>query len=359
MRWCGCVAAAMLAAGCSNSSGDTVGSTPVQDAGGSDQSTPPPDSATGQDSETPPDAAPVTKLTLLAAGDIAQSGRTQNARAIAARVKAHSPSVEAVVLSGDNARWDGVGSLLTYYNTYYGPANEADWGQFDAIAFPQLGNHEYSSGDPQGYFDYFASRFAVIKKLPGYAGFADDKAKAYYSFDLNGWHFVSLNSQCTGISGGCAAGGDQEVWLKSDLASHPNMPIIANWHSPRYACGGHTSDTAMQDLWADLVDARADFVFNGHNHYYERWKPLNKTSPEAQVDDANGLTEVIAGSYGVSTYPVCASVDARLAQQKGDDAGMGAFYLTIGSDGSYAFEYELVSDGSIVDSGSGIANNAH
>ena len=48
-----------------------------------------------------------------------------------------------------------------------------------------------------------------------------------------------------------------------------------------------------------------------------------------------------------------------MAKQKGGDAGMGVFYLTIGSDGSYSFEYELESDGSVFDSGSGTSHNAH
>lgn len=335
----------------------TESGTPSTDARPTESGTPSTDAAA--DARPSPDGSTVTRVTVVMAGDIAESGRTQYARTNAAHMASHAPSIAAVVLLGDNARYGGSGTLINYYNKYYKPASEANWGQFDAISFPQLGNHEYSSGDPQGHFDYFASRLSAIKVLPGYSGAADDKSKAWYSFDINGWHFVSLNSNCSDVSGGCGAGGAQELWLKSDLAAHPNMPIVAAWHAPRYACGGsHPSDTAYQAFWADLYDAKADFVFVGHDHYYQRWKALNKDNPNAKVDTANGLTEIVAGSYGVSPYTVCSPAEARIEKQSGGDAGMGVFYLTIGSDGSYSFEYELESDGSIFDSGGGKSHHA-
>jgi acid phosphatase type 7 len=289
-----------------------------------------------------------TSVTVVVAGDIAESGRTSYARTLAGLITKHSPTVSAVVLGGDNARDSLFYGLLKYYDDFYNPASEANWGQFDKIAFPQTGNHEYIETNAQGYFDYFATRMAVIKGLSTYHGYVDTVGKGYYSFDLNGWHFVSLNSNITHSSGSA-----QETWLKSDLSSHKTMPIIAVWHSPRYACGGsHASDTSMQTMWADLYDAGADFVFNGHNHYYQRWVPLNKTTPNAVADSTAGLTEVVVGSYGVSTYSVCTTVDSRVAKQAGGNSGIGAFFMTLSSDGKYTYEYVLA-NGTVYDSGSG------
>ena len=324
----------------------------------------PPDGVPGDagpgDAAAPADAAAdggaVTRVTVVMASDIAENGRTQYARAAAALITGHTPTVTAVVLAGDNARYDPMTflTLLEYYTTYYQPASEANWGQFDTIAFPQLGNHEDTVLGAQGYFDYFAARMTAIKALPGYGGAIDDTAKAYYSFDVNGWHFVSLNSNCASVGGGCGAGSAQEAWLKSDLQAHAAMPLIGVWHAPRYTCGGsHGDATELQTLWADLYDARADFVFTGHNHYYERWKPLNKNDPQAAVDTVNGLTQIIAGSYGVTTYAACTTLDPRVERALGNDPGMGVFFLTLGSDGSYSFEYRLLSDGTAFDSGSG------
>jgi acid phosphatase type 7 len=225
------------------------------------------------------------------------------------------------------------------------------------MAFPQTGNHEYNETDAQGYFDYFASRFAAIAALPSYSGEAGTVGKGWYGVNINGWHFVSLNSNCPDV-GGCEPGSEQESWLAGDLAAHPGVPIIAVWHAPRYTCGGgHTDAQDMQAMWADLHAAHADFVFSGHNHFYQHYKPLNAANPDAVEDDAAGITEIITGSGGVSTYSVCAG-DPRIAAQIGGDASIGVMFLTLSSDGSYSFEYQLRSDSSIFDSGSGVAHNA-
>lgn len=315
---------------------------------------------TDADSDNTDQDPNVVRITVVMAADIAEAGRTNYAKDNAALITGHTPAVDAVILGGDNARYT-VSSLMTlhqFYQTYYDPVDEANWGQFNAIAFPGLGNHEYLAVTVQGHFDYFANRMAQIKTMTSYHGYIDDKFMGYYSFDLNNWHFVSINSNCPFVSGGCETGSAQETWLKSDLEAHATIPIIGVWHAPRYACGGnHEDDLAMQPMWEDLVNAGADFLFTGHNHYYQRWQPLDKTYPEAVVDEAKGLTEIVVGSYGVSTYPVCFFPDSRIAYQIGDDQSIGVFFLTLGSDGSYSWEYRLRSNGSVVDSGAGFSHH--
>lgn len=298
--------------------------------------------------------SPIVTVVAIA-GDMVEAGRTAHARANAALIAGHKPRVSSVLLAGDCVRYYYIGGLLNYFHTFYRPATEADWGQFDSVAFPQTGNHEYCSvlGDAKGYFQYFAARMKAIEGLPSYHGFVNVVGKAYYSFDLNGWHVVSLNSNCWAV-GGCEAGSPQETWLRQDLAAHQRMPIIAVWHEPRYACGGaHEGATTMQAIWADLYQAGADFVFNGHNHYYQRWRPLDAAAPKANVDSSRGLTEIVVGGGGSSTYTVCSPPDSRIAKHIGGDEGMGVFFLALSSNGSYSFEYRLKRDGSVFDSGSG------
>lgn len=259
-----------------------------------------------------------------------------------------------------NNQAHGTGTLLDYYTTYYGAAGEANFGQFNGISFPQLGNHEYNETDAQGYFDYFATRMKAIAALASYHGSINTVGRGWYSVDINGWHIVSLNTNCSEISGGCGAGGAQDQWLSGDLAQHAGMPTIAVWHNPRWTCsvGEHTSDSDMQNFWARLYDAHADFVFNGHNHFYQRYKPLGKATT-ATEDSSAGITEMIVGSGGVSTYEVCsASADTHVAKALGGDASIGILFLTLGSDGSYAWEYRVKSDGSVFDSGTGRSHNS-
>ena len=69
---------------------------------------------------------------------------------------------------------------------------------------------------------------------------------------------------------------------------------------------------------------------------------------------------MIVGSGGVSTYTVCSSsADTRVAKALGGDASIDILFLTLGSDGSYQWEYRVKSDGSVYDSGQGKSRNAH
>lgn len=306
------------------------------------------------------DSAGPSYVTLAVVGDPAEKGRTSHSREVAALISTHAPPVAGLLIPGDTARYDGVGTLFNFIKTYFEPAGESNFGQFENIVFPQTGNHEYLESNAQGYFDYFADRLDAIAALPSYHGSANTVGRGWYSVDINGWHVVSLNANCSKIPGGCSTGGTQEQWLVADLAQHAGMPTIAYWHQPRWTCttNGHSSDSATQPLWAALHQAGADFVFNGHNHFYQRYKPLDKDG--ATVTSAgSGLTEIIVGIGGSSTYKVCSQgSDDRVARALDGDASLGSFFLTLGSDGSYRWEYQLKSDGSVFDSGSGLSNNA-
>jgi hypothetical protein len=320
----------------------------------SDLPPPPPDGPAA-------DASGATQVTVAIVGDTAEKGRTSHTRAVAALISGHAPAVAGLLIPGDCARYDGVGSLLSFFQKYWAPASEANMAQLEDIVFPQLGNHEYLEADAQGYFDYFATRLTGIAAWSTYHGDVDRIGRGWYSIDMNAWHIVSLNANCDEISGGCATGGAQEQWLAEDLAEHTGMPTIAFWHQPRWTCtsNGHASASDVQPLWARLYDAHADFVFNGHNHFYQRYKPLNKDS-QASEDQTAGITEIIVGTGGSSTYRVCSSSqDTRVAQALDGDGSLGAMFFTMGSDGSYHWEFRLKSDGSVFDSGSGRSHNAN
>ena len=79
-----------------------------------------------------------------------------------------------------------------------------------------IGNHEYDTGNAQGYFTYFGAA-------------AGDPAKGYYSTDLGTWHVIVLNSNCAIVS--CAAGSTQEQWLRADLAANTALCTVALFHA--------------------------------------------------------------------------------------------------------------------------------
>ncbi len=304
-------------------------------------------------------AASVTHATVAIIADTAEKGLTSRSRAIAGMIGSHTPRVDSVFIAGDCVRFDGEGSLLDFFHSYWAPATESNLAQFDGIVFPQLGNHEYFETDGQGYFDYFEARLQAIADLPTYHGSIDTVGRGWYSVDVNQWHVVSLNSNCGDIDGGCAASGIQGKWLAADLAAHAGMPTIAIWHEPIWTCtiDGHEGKDEMQPLWNMLFDAHADFVFNGHNHVYQRYRPLDKRSPA--VEDPAGITEIIVGTGGSSDYQVCSSSqDPRVANALGGSSALGTLFFTFGSDGSYAWQFRLENDDSVFDSGHGRSHNA-
>jgi acid phosphatase type 7 len=170
------------------------------------------------------------------------------------------------------------------YDQFMG-SYDVTWGKLKSVTHPSPGNHEYVTPRASGYFTYFGAA-------------AGDPAKGYYSFDLAGWHFISLNSNCWAI-GGCQAGSEQERWLASDLAAHPAACTLAYWHQPRFSSGAHHSDARYTDLWQDLYSAHADVVLNGHDHDYGRFAPQ---TPAGKADPQNGIREIVAGTGGKSHY---------------------------------------------------------
>lgn len=187
------------------------------------------------------------------------------------------------------------------------------WGRLRKITHPVPGNHEYGRpchvNDATPYFDYFGTA-------------AGPFGKGWYSYDLAKWHLVALDSECgygTGQTtvGGCNTGSPQERWLRRDLASHKNVCTLAYWHEPRFSSGEHGDAIGMTAIWNDLAAAHADVVLSGHNHDYERFAPLGRTTvPPASKNSTTtgtpiyqqpalsptGITEFIVGTGGKNHY---------------------------------------------------------
>jgi hypothetical protein len=183
----------------------------------------------------------------------------------------------AVLTLGDNQYEDGS------YDKYRA-AYARSWGRVKSLTHPAPGNHEYQTG-AVGYFHYFGRA-------------AGPTGRGYYSFDLGGWHLISLNSNCP-EAGGCDEGSPQMRWLGRDLAAHPTKCTLAYWHHPRFSSGPHGSDSSVAPLWKALYEWRADVVLGGHDHDYERFAPLD---PSGQVDAKRGIREFVVGTGGRSHY---------------------------------------------------------
>jgi hypothetical protein len=231
------------------------------------------------------------------------------------------------------------GELPNFASVY-----DPTWGRLKTITHPASGNHEYD--DPCtpacGYYDYFDGAGAQD-------GRAGPRPKGWYSFDEGAWHIVVLNSECTRFGISCAAGSEQEQWLRADLAAHPSACTAALWHRPRFSSAGSTqaSDPNLTPLWQALYDANAELVLSGHAHDYERFAP--KTAA-GDLDAARGVRQFVAGTGGRSliAFPSATRV---LGSEVSRDDTYGVLQLTLHAN-SYDWSFLRAVGGSFSDSGS-------
>ena len=284
---------------------------------------PSPVSVSGSPSSSPPSLLSDTSgdPVITAAGDIADPVPRPETRATADLVESINPTVALTL--GDN-QYEG--GRINQFMSGYDPT----WGAFLSRTAPALGNHEYrSSPTAAGYFQYFGDRAPA----------------AYYSYDVGAWHLISLDSNCDEI-GGCDAGSPQYEWLRADLAAHPTACTLAYWHHPRWSSADHGDKPWVSPFWTLLYDAGADVVLNGHEHNYERFAPQD---PNAELDSANGIVEIVAGTGGHDLEPLGSPQPNSVARS---DTSFGVLELTL-HQSSYDFEFRPIPGDTFTDSGSG------
>ena len=176
---------------------------------------------------------------------------------------------DAVLTLGDHQYESG---QLWKFRQFYGPT----WGRFYDITYPSPGNHEYYRPNARGYFAYFGR-------------------PEYYSFNLGRWHIISLNSEIPAWEG-----SEQNDWLEEDLEGTRSRCVLAYWHRARWSSGAsHGNDPAMENVWEDLYEYRADVVLSSHEHNYERFGGL---APDGSPDPRRGVRQFVVGTGGRSLY---------------------------------------------------------
>ncbi|HKC27014.1 MAG TPA: chitobiase/beta-hexosaminidase C-terminal domain-containing protein, partial [Jatrophihabitans sp.] len=225
----------------------------------------------------------------------------------------------------------------------YAQAYDPTWGVKKSITHPVPGGEDYlTSGGTDcqstpgaGYYQYFGAA-------------AGDPTKGYYSYNLGQWHIVAINTApCeNGDTTWCAAGSQQDQWLKQDLAANQSSCTLAYYQDPRFAssASGSGGDTTYQDIWQDLYTGGVDVVLNGDSHWYERFNQLNGAG---QVDTAHGVREFIVGTGGAGLDTPGAEVATSQAL---NDTTHGVIRMTLhGTSYSWSF---MPDEGTFTDAGS-------
>jgi hypothetical protein len=272
---------------------------------------------------------------MIGAGDIAVCGTMGDeatATIVDSVLTAYDGKVETAVFTlGDNAYPSGPGGVENYFPRCFFPS----WGSTRIMSaiHPSPGNHDYDSGSAAPYFEFFGER-------------AGPPGKGYYSYDIGGWHVVSLNSELYFEHGTPAEAKQQEDWLRNDLSAHRNLCTLAYFHRPLFSSGDYGASSTMLPLWSVLYDAGADVILNGHEHHYERFLPQ---TPDGVPDPTKGIVEIITGTGGAELRKVHYPLARNSAFQI--HGRFGVLKLTLGA-GEYRHAF-LDADGRVWDAGGG------
>jgi len=250
---------------------------------------------------------------FVGAGDIAMCDRNSEDTA-----KILDVTGGTVFTLGDNAYFQGT---RQQFQDCYGPT----WGRHKSRTRPVPGNHEYESPGATPYFEYFGAN-------------AGPSGLGYYSYEVGGWHVIALNSNIA-----VGAGSAQAAWLRSDLVANRAKCTLAYWHHPLFDSGPDGDSPSMREFWRILYDAGAEIVLNGHEHFYERFRPQD---PDGVPDAARGIRQFIAGTGGAFLYK---AVTVH-ANSETTISAFGVLKLTLSSD---QYQWEFVPVSGLGDSGIG------
>ncbi|UCE17319.1 MAG: metallophosphoesterase [Gemmatimonadota bacterium] len=139
--------------------------------------------------------------------------------------------------------------------------------------YPVLGNHEENS---EHFYNFFS--------LPN--------NERWYSFDYGKAHFIMLDSDDEGLF----ENGVQHTWLIDDLKKKSATWTFVTLHVPPFTAGGNyykRRRIRLKNVLHTLMERYGvDIVFSGHDHNYERTRPI------VSKNGAHPVTYVIAGNGG-------------------------------------------------------------
>lgn len=220
---------------------------------------------------TAPAAGSIEPVRFAVFGDSGYGGADQ--RAVYDQMQ--QVPFDLMLHTGDVAYEDGTrGELDAHFFRFYEPTLRL------ISSFPMSGNHDYrtASGEP------FLRSFVLPDN-----GMSVEERDRWYSFDWGQVHFVALNTEY--------AAEPQVTWLEADLAANELPWTVVYTHHGPYSSGSHGSNGRFRKHFVPILERHGvDVVFSGHDHHYERSKPID------------GITYIVTGAGGRGTRSVGSSV---------------------------------------------------
>ena len=245
-----------------------------------------------------------------AIGDFGNGTRAQSD--VAANLLRAKP--ELVVTVGDNIYPDG---KEKYWRANFDPPKFFGRVLEAAPVLPVLGNHDVKPST-DGYF----------KRFPQLQG------ARYYSSDMRNVHVVALDSNDS-----LAPNSPQHKWLEQDLATSKAPWKVLLLHHPvlsPLAKATHGKTSRLPEYLGPLLAKHGvDLVLAGHEHFYERSRPLNE----------QGTHQITLGNGGAMLFPLPYSQPAWSAHR---DVDFGHVNFEVRNDDELVGRY-VRRDGSVAD----------
>jgi hypothetical protein len=216
------------------------------------------------------------------------------------------------------------------YKTYttFGGSHDC-LGLSDATPLSSCGSTNWTTGMTHNLHSFF-NTYGPRQQVDG---------AEVYAFTFGNWRLISVPSYCLNSASACSPTSKDQVLADLRQQAHDaqiaGQCALAFWHQPYYTSGtsthhavgpnGSTSGSPRifeDDSYPDsqnndredeavqaLYDEQVDLLLVGHQHNYERWKPMNPytnavdTDATGQGDGKYGVTEVTVGTGGNGFYP--------------------------------------------------------
>ena len=262
---------------------------------------------------------------LVGAGDIARCLNPGNTGTATAAVV--DGVLGTVFTAGDDVYEN---RTLAEFTNCYDPSWGGPGGSIKSRTRPAAGNHEWNTGNLNGYFAYYGAQ----------AG-----GNSYYSYDLGAsWHVVVLDSECAKVAGGCGSTSPQVDWLRADLAANATKNVVAVFHKPRFTSATRGGATETQPFWDVLYQFRAEIILVGHEHHYERFVPMSAAGVSTPT---TGIRQFVVGTGGASHTGFGTVLGTSAVR---DATTFGVLKLTL-RPSSYDWTFLPVAGGTFTDSG--------
>ncbi len=256
------------------------------------------------------------------------------------------PYPQFVIHVGDFIHDDDAGKADQWLPHFFLPASPLI---ANVPLFPCLGNHEYIG-------DSDCSNYLALFEVPD-NGLAQQYKERWYSFDYGNCHFTVLDTWDISHTSWYQEGSVQHNWAKTHVGGGAwNFVFL---HCPPYTetHDGHPYDAgdveAVRDELAEKIFNHSqygvNFVFSGHNHFYER-SFVNYVGSQTE-----GLYYVVTGGGGADMHGIFHDESPPPAQENPYRVHAEKCHehcvvdVIEGTQGSRVFVRTVRNDGSVLD----------